>query len=221
MPKTTQELAASKAGSTAESNGFGAAEKPYLPGGVYELRDPDDGNRLVDTQILKSHPLFGDSQAAAFIRVGYKYVRDADPSELHTLEIQQGQVGNTSSNEEIKGIMARLSAVEDENKALRAEKQARDAEDRSGSHLGEVQAQSQADAKAEATARVQARTEGAADETARTEELKADTPAATGADAQAEQPAGDPLADEADESAPKKGGLADANTNTNTKKAGK
>jgi hypothetical protein len=219
MTKTIEQLANSKAGSTAESNGFGGAEKPYLPGGVYELRDPDNGNRVVDTQILKSHPLFGDSQAAAFIRVGYKYVRDADPSELKTLEIQQGQVTNSSSNEEIKGIMARLSAVEDENKSLRAEKQARDAEDRSGVQLGDVQAQSQADAKAEATARVQARTEGAENETARTEELKAETPAATGADAQAEQPAGDPLADEDD--APKKGSLNDGNTNTNNKKAGK
>lgn len=211
MPKTTEQLANSKAGSTAESNGFGGSEKPFLPGGVYELRDPDNGNRVVDTQILKSHPLFGDSQAAAFIRVGYKYVRDAEPGEMKELEIQQGQVGNTSSSEEIKGIMARLNAVEEENKTLRAEKQANAAEANSGSHLGEVQKQSQADAVAEGTARTQARLEGADDETARTEELKAETPAATGADAQAEQPAGDPLADE-----PKL-----ENTNSNTKKAGK
>lgn len=219
MPKSTAELAASKAGSTAESNGFGANEQPLRPAGVYELRHPET-RELVDTQILKTHPLFGDGQAAAFERVGYKYVRPAEPGEIKTLEIQQGTVNNTSSSEEIKGILARLSAAEDENKKLREQLDSNSAQANRGATLGDVQAQSQADAAAEGQARTQARAEGAEDETARTEELKAEnaTPAASGADAQAEKPAGDPLADE---STPSKG-AEPANTKTdNSKKAGK
>lgn len=128
MPKTTAQLAASKAGQTAESNGFGGQERPLRPAGLYRLKD-DEGN-VVDEQIVKSHPKFGDSQAAAFERVGYKFVRAAKPGEVKEIEVDaaylatENKQGGQDNSESMKGIQARLSALEKENADLKAGKTA-------------------------------------------------------------------------------------------------
>lgn len=158
MPKTTAQLAASKAGETAESNGFGGQERPLRPAGLYRLKD-DDGN-VVDEQIVKSHPKFGDSQAAAFERVGYKFVRAAKPGEVKEIEVDaaylatENKQGGQDSSESMKGIQARLSALEKENADLKAGKAA---EDTSGAADSDVKAKSKEAAKDEAQTQLENR----------------------------------------------------------------
>lgn len=158
MPKTTAQLAASKAGETAESNGFGGQERPLRPAGLYRLKD-DDGN-IVDEQIVKSHPKFGDSQAAAFERVGYKFVRAAKPGEVKEIEVDaaylatENKQGGQDSSESLKGIQARLSALEKENADLKAGKAA---EDTSGAADSDVKAESKENAKEEAQTQLENR----------------------------------------------------------------
>lgn len=119
MPKSKEELQASKAGETAETNGFGSKERPWRPAGLYELHDVD-GN-LVASVFLKVHPKFGDSQAAAFERVGYKFVREATREELEGQRITPPPADAVNGDSEaLKGIMARLNAVEEENRKLKA-----------------------------------------------------------------------------------------------------
>lgn len=158
MPKTTAQLAASKAGETAESNGFGGQERPLRPAGLYRLKD-DDGN-VVDEQIVKSHPKFGDSQAAAFERVGYKFVRAAKPGEVKEIEVDaaylatENKQGGQDSSESLKGIQARLSALEKENADLKAGKAA---EETKGTADGSVKAESKENAKEEAQTQLENR----------------------------------------------------------------
>lgn len=158
MPKSTAQLAASKAGETAESNGFGSQERPLRPAGLYRLKD-DDGN-VVDEQIVKSHPKFGDSQAAAFERVGYKFVRAAKPGEVKEIEVDaaylatENKQGGQDSNETLKGIQARLSAVEKENADLKA---AATAEANKGAADNDVKAESKETAKEEAQTQLENR----------------------------------------------------------------
>lgn len=158
MPKTTAQLAASKAGETAESNGFGSQERPLRPAGLYRLKD-DDGN-TVDEQIVKSHPKFGDSQAAAFERVGYKFVRAAKPGEVKEIEVDaaylatENKSGGQDSNETLKGIQARLTAVEKENADLKA---AASAETTKGASDDAVKTESKENAKEEAQTQLENR----------------------------------------------------------------
>lgn len=158
MPKTTAQLAASKAGETAESNGFGGQERPLRPAGLYRLKD-DDGN-VVDEQIVKSHPKFGDSQAAAFERVGYKFVRAAKPGEVKEIEVDaaylatENKQGGQDNSESMKGIQARLSALEKENADLKAGKAA---EDTKGASDSDVKAESKENAKEEAQTQLENR----------------------------------------------------------------
>lgn len=158
MPKTTAQLAASKAGETAESNGFGGQERPLRPAGLYRLKD-DDGN-VVDEQIVKSHPKFGDSQAAAFERVGYKFVRAAKPGEVKEIEVDaaylatENKQGGQDSSESLKGIQARLSALEKENADLKAGKAV---EETKGTADGSVKTESKENAKEEAQTQLENR----------------------------------------------------------------
>jgi len=183
MSKTTDELNASKAGSTAEQNGMGSQERPFRPGGLYRLKD-EEGN-VVDEQIVKSHPLFGDSQAAAFERVGYKYVRPAEKGEVKELEITPNAGLSGNGAEDLKGLQARMSAFEDQTKAkddeiasLKARLAQIDSDDASkqDGNNAQVVAQTAADTKAEAVARTEARQDdsvaGKPAETQKTETLK-------------------------------------------------
>lgn len=158
MPKTTAQLAASKAGQTAESNGFGGQERPLRPAGLYRLKD-DEGN-VVDEQIVKSHPKFGDSQAAAFERVGYKFVRAAKPGEVKEIEVDaaylatENKQGGQDNSESMKGIQARLSALEKENADLKAGKTA---ETTKGAADDAVKTESKETAKEEAQTQLENR----------------------------------------------------------------
>lgn len=117
MPKTTEELAASKGGSTAETNGMGAAERGFRPDGVYQLKD-EDGN-VVSQIIVKNHPLFGDAQAAAAERVGYRFLRPAEEGDIVTIKVGPSKQ-ETDKSDDIKGILARLDASEKRNEELEA-----------------------------------------------------------------------------------------------------
>lgn len=174
MPKTTEQLLASKAGETAESNGFGSQERPLRPSGVYELKN-DDGD-VVDRLIVKTHPKFGDSQAAAVERVGYRFVREAKKDEVKAIEVDVKALATEGTDSETtKGIQARLSALEAESKQKDETIAALRAEQNSGSADGDTKANAKEEASEEAQARVKARGEGltGAEETQRTEELKA------------------------------------------------
>lgn len=158
MPKTTAELLASKAGETAESNGFGSQERPLRPAGLYRLKN--DAGETVDELIVKVHPKFGDSQAAAVERVGYKFVRAAKPGEVKEIEVDaaylatENKQGSQDSSESLKGIQARLSALEKENADLKAGKAA---EDTKGAADSDVKAESKETAKQEAQTQLENR----------------------------------------------------------------
>ena len=160
MPKTTDQLAASKAGETLETNGFGSQERPLRPSGVYELKNED--GKVVDTIIVKTHPKFGDSQAAAVERVGYRYVREARKDEVKTIEVDVKQLstedkaGNVTQDD-LKGLQARLNALEKENADLKAGHRA---EDEKGSADGDVKADAKEEAREEAERQVAAREDG-------------------------------------------------------------
>lgn len=170
MPKSTSELAASKAGETAETNGFGSQERPLRPAGVYQLKNK--AGEVVSTIIVKNHPKFGDGQAAAAQRVGYEYVRPARKDEVKEIEVDSKQLatedkaGNVTQDD-LKGLQARLNALEKENADLKAGKTA---EDTKGAADGEVKAQAKADAKEEAAKQLEARDQAGPLENAPTEE---------------------------------------------------
>lgn len=157
MPKTTEQLAASRAGETAETNGFGGQEKPLRPAGVYQLKNK--AGEVVDTQILKTHPKFGDGQASAFERVGYEYVRPAKPGEVKEIEVDAKQLatedkaGNVTQDD-LKGALARINALEKENADL---KSGQTAEEKKGASDNDVTAESKEDAKEEAQTQLENR----------------------------------------------------------------
>ena len=157
MPKSTQELANSRAGETAESNGFGAQERPLRPAGLYQLKNK--AGEVVSTVIVKNHPKFGDGQAAAAERVGYEFVRAARKDEIKEIEVDSKQLatedkaGNVTQDD-LKGALARINALEKENSDLKAGKTA---EDNSGSADGAVKAQAKQDAKEEAQTQLENR----------------------------------------------------------------
>lgn len=181
----SQDVANKRAGSSSETNGFGQNEQPQRPGGLYRLKNSD--GETVDEQIVKSHPLFGDGQAAAFERVGYVFVREAKPGEVKEMEITPNAGLSGDAKEDLKGLQARVSKVEDETKAkddeiasLRAQLAQRDgdnAEVQVGQHE-QVQAQQASATKEEAVARTNVRLsnpyeEGTTAETDKVLELKA------------------------------------------------
>lgn len=157
MPKTTEQLQGSKAGETLETNGFGSQERPLRPSGVYELKNED--GEVVDTIIVKTHPKFGDSQASAVERVGYRFVREAKKDEVKTIEVDAKQLatedkaGNVSQDD-LKGLQARLNALEKENDDLKAGKKA---EDTKGSADSDVKTEAKDEARAEAERQIEDR----------------------------------------------------------------
>ncbi len=72
-------------------------------------------------------PLLGNTQAEALMRVGFEYVRDAEDDEIKNLvtpSLQANKDQNLvkSNEDEVKGILARLNAVEAENARLREQR---------------------------------------------------------------------------------------------------
>ena len=119
MPKTTDELVASKGGSSVESNGMGSQERPQNPAGLY--RHEKSGAEI----ITKWNPLYGSAQADGAVRLGFEFIREATQDELREkFEYIAPTTTASTSNDELKGVMARLNALEAENEALKAEQAA-------------------------------------------------------------------------------------------------
>lgn len=107
--------------------------------GVY--RHPETGAEA----ICQYDPLFGNAQANAFEKIGFKWMRDVKEGEVKTVELTATDVNRTESDT-MKGLTARMNAMEgvteqnkvleEANAKLREELAARgpDATDVSGAH---------------------------------------------------------------------------------------
>lgn len=158
MPKSLEQLQNSKAGATAESNGFGGAERAVRPGGLY--RHKENGDEI----IVKTHPKFGDSQASAAERVGYEFVRPAKKEELHDNDLlaagDNPLVGETAAQtgDDLKGLKARANEQDRLIKELQDKLAGKDAEDTKGAADNDVKAQAKDEAKDAAVEGVAERT---------------------------------------------------------------
>lgn len=89
-----------------------------VPGsGLY--RHPESGQEA----IVQSDPLWGNTQAQAFARLGFKFVREAKEGEIKTLPEIASEARSAEADTN-KGMLARLNALEDtvaENKSLSAQ----------------------------------------------------------------------------------------------------
>lgn len=111
-----KDLDRSRPGQTLEKNDGG-----LLPGGVW--KHPNGAEIIVQID-----PLFGDGQARAAERVGFVYERPAKPGEIKTIvDASQAEVdrpkAETMTSGDLKGLMARLDALEAENSTLKNQKQ--------------------------------------------------------------------------------------------------
>jgi len=97
---------------------YSKGKSANVPGsGVY--KHPESGQ----TAIVQSDPLFGNAQAQAFARLGFKFEREAREDEITSLpelaaESRKAEEGN------LKGLSARLDKLEgvaEENKGLQVE----------------------------------------------------------------------------------------------------
>ena len=112
-----QEVENLRAGSSAETSSTG-----LLPEGVYVLRGEE--GQILDTMICQNDALYGDAQAAAVTRLGYKFQRPAEESDIVPFKSVES-VNHTAAHigeqdAELKGIAARLALLEQENAELKA-----------------------------------------------------------------------------------------------------
>lgn len=79
------------------------------PAGLY--RHPESGQEAI---VQEGDPLFGNAQAQAFLQTGFKFVRPAEPGEIHTLPELSAE---TRQQEEqvTRGLSSRLDRLEDDN----------------------------------------------------------------------------------------------------------
>lgn len=94
---------------------YSKGKNAKVPGsGLY--RHPESGEEA----IVQSDPLWGNTQAQAFARLGFKFVREATEGEIKTLpEIAMDARREEEGN--LKGLSARLDKLEgvaEDNKAL-------------------------------------------------------------------------------------------------------
>lgn len=121
-----QEVENLRAGSSAETSSTG-----LLPEGVYVLKGEE--GQILDTMICQNDALYGDAQAAAVTRLGYKFQRPAEESDIVPFKSVES-VNHTAAhigeqeNAELKGITARLALIEQENAELKAKVEANEAE---------------------------------------------------------------------------------------------
>lgn len=93
------------------------------PAGLY--RHPNGAE-----QIVTEDPLYGNAQAQAFLRLGFEFVRPAEPGEIKSLP-ELHMEANRAEAESLKGLAARvgqLEGVADENTKLKAQIAAMEAE---------------------------------------------------------------------------------------------
>nr|DAP10719.1 MAG TPA: B-ZIP transcription factor [Caudoviricetes sp.] len=119
-----QEVENLRAGSSAETSSTG-----LLPEGVYVLKGEE--GQILDTMICQNDALYGDAQAAAVTRLGYKFQRPAEESDIVPFKSVES-VNHTAAHigeqdAELKGIAARLALLEQENAELKAKVEADDA----------------------------------------------------------------------------------------------
>lgn len=119
-----QEVENLRAGSSAETSSTG-----LLPEGVYVLKGEE--GQILDTMICQNDALYGDAQAAAVTRLGYKFQRPAEESDIVPFKSVES-VNHTAAHigeqeAELKGIAARLALIEQENAELKAKVEAVDA----------------------------------------------------------------------------------------------
>lgn len=90
-----------------------------LRGGVY--RHPASGEEI----IALDDPITGDAQARGYVRAGFEWVRDVKDGEVKSVGIPSQDFSNQparkleTSADDLKGIQARLNALEAENAKLR------------------------------------------------------------------------------------------------------
>ena len=121
-----QEVENLRAGSSAETPSTG-----LLPEGVYVLKGEE--GQILDTMICQNDALYGDAQAAAVTRLGYKFQRPAEESDFVPFKSVES-VNHTAAHigeqdAELKGIAARLALLEQENAELKAKVEADDAKE--------------------------------------------------------------------------------------------
>ena len=121
-----QEVENLRAGSSAETSSTG-----LLPEGVYVLKGEE--GKILDTMICQNDALYGDAQAAAVTRLGYKFQRPAEESDIVPFKSVES-VNHTAAHigeqdAELKGIAARLALLEQENAELKAKVEADDAKE--------------------------------------------------------------------------------------------
>lgn len=120
-----QEVENLRAGSSAETSSTG-----LLPEGVYVLKGGE--GQILDTMICQNDALYGDAQAAAVTRLGYTFQRPAEESDfvpfknVESVNHTAARVGEQDA--ELKGIVARLALLEQENAELKAKVEAEEAE---------------------------------------------------------------------------------------------
>ena len=121
-----QEVENLRAGSSAETSSTG-----LLPEGVYVLKGEE--GQILDTMICQNDALYGDAQAAAVTRLGYKFQRPAEESDIvpfksvESINHTAAHIGEQDA--ELKGIAARLALLEQENAELKAKVDADDAKE--------------------------------------------------------------------------------------------
>lgn len=119
-----ENLAKKKGGKTAEDNNTGLFEA-----GVWEHPEAKNPDGTPIQIITLYDPLFRNVQSEAVARFGYVRVRDVKEGDVVLLSAQYDKIKNgTDSNEGLKGIQARLSALEAENAQLRAQNDAKETE---------------------------------------------------------------------------------------------
>lgn len=121
-----QEVENLRAGSSAETSSTG-----LLPEGVYVLKGEE--GQILDTMICQNDALYGDAQAAAVTRLGYKFQRPVEESDFVPFKSVES-VNHTAAHigeqdAELKGIAARLALLEQENAELKAKVEAGDAKE--------------------------------------------------------------------------------------------
>lgn len=91
-----------------------------LKGGVY--RHPQSGQEI----IALDDPITGDAQARGYVRAGFEWVRDVKEGEITSVGLtpseefaKQPERKLETSADDLKGIQARLNALEAENAKLR------------------------------------------------------------------------------------------------------
>lgn len=144
--ETNEKLKKSKPGETPEETNSKT--------GIAGLYRHPNGQELITLY----DPLYGDAQSEAAIRVGFEFVREVDlEKEVHTIVIGSAAEvaartaetvnGTGVSSDDLKGIQARLTAVEAETKAkddeILALKQQLEAKNEQGGTKDEAQTQTE------------------------------------------------------------------------------